>query len=58
MIRVTTVDTATGDTDTVELGDDPDGWVLVTGPGCELWRTQRYTGGVFVLTVRPTPGET
>lgn len=58
MIRVTAEDTQTGEADTVELDNSPDGWVLTTGPGCELWRTQRYAGGVVVLTIRPTDRET
>jgi len=58
MIRVTVTDVETGDSDSCELGDGPDQWVLTCGPGCEMSHVQKHANGTVQLTIKPTAGAT
>lgn len=48
-IRVTVVDLLTGDTETVEVGDD---YLLIAAGSCYLDGTQVYGNGTHVLTIK------
>lgn len=53
MIRVTVLDEETGDTETMRIGDGPEGYVVTCGPGCDVTHTQKYANGTVVITIKP-----
>ena len=58
-IRVTVEDTERpDDTETQELSDGPDGWVLVCGEGCRMAHVQTYpTKGTYIVTIKAVTDE-
>lgn len=53
-VQVTMTDEASGETDSIVIGDGADGYVLICGPGCDVVHTQAHANGTRILTLKPT----
>jgi hypothetical protein len=54
-IKVTIEDEQNGDTEWCRIKDGPDGYVVITGPGCYVAHEQRFKNGTKVITIKPAP---
>lgn len=54
VVRVWDEDCPDEDAQELRIGDGPAGYVVTTGPGCEVTNEQRYRNGTVVLTIKPT----